>query len=65
MAQEDVRRTVGHVARLAELFVVMGRVHWLEKGIMVVVLVIVIIAMGLGAYILLQSILSYKACNCQ
>ena len=43
----------------------MGRVHWLEKGIMVVVLVIVIIAIGLGAYILLQSILSYKACNCQ
>ena len=52
MAHEDARRAVGHVARLAELLIIMGRVHWLEKGIMVVVLVIVIIAIGLGAYIL-------------
>ena len=48
MALEDVRRIVGHVARFAELPIVMGGVHWLKKGVMVVVLINVIIAVGLG-----------------
>ena len=48
MAQEDVRRIVGHVASLAELLIVMGRVHLLKKGILVVVLISVIIAICLG-----------------
>ena len=48
MVQEDVSRLVGHVARLAKLTIVIGRVHWLGMGVMVVVLINVIIAIGLG-----------------
>ena len=48
MAQEDARRTVGHVARLAELLIIMGKVHWLVQGIMVIVLISVVIAIGMG-----------------
>ncbi len=48
MAQEDVRRLIGHVARLAKLPIVMGRIDWLKGGIMFVVLISVIIAISLG-----------------
>ena len=48
MAQEDVGRTVGPIASLTELLIIMGRIDWLEKGIMAIVLISVVIAIGMG-----------------